>query len=115
MIEIMTMSLISLLAVDSYQTEFWIDGTLERPIAIGDGNYFEVNNYLAGRPERREPYFHFLQTAAYLIPQYIPPPISAFVLGYYCVYWYDVVRNNNKLLTEQFPRGTFFIQLKITF
>ncbi len=102
--------LTSLVATDTCQTEHWIEGTIDSPIKLGDGYYYEVNTFLAGKPERREPYFDFLSTVIYLIPEYTPPPVTSILLAGLSAYWFDVVSNNYNNLRRE--RGERFARLQ---
>ena len=85
------------MTVDEAQTKHWIAGTKSEPVQIGSIYVREQNQFLAGFPERREPYFDAMRSAAWLISK---ANHGVLLLTGFAVHWADTVVKNNRILQE---------------
>lgn len=92
----------SAFTTDRLQTQHWIDGTPENPLATPAGGFvYETNTILAGRPYMLDLYFDFWEAVVEAAPRMLSPPLALAVVGWIAFEDGRTVTRNNRLAREQ--------------
>lgn len=92
----------SALATDCLQSQHWIEGTREHPVPTPAGGWtYEVNPFVAGRPEALELCARLLAAGIEVAPRMLSPPFAALAIGAFAVEDVLTVLSNNRFAAEQ--------------
>lgn len=97
---------LSAIATDRFQTQHWIDGTWDSPVASPGGfGWHELNPVLADRPEMLDAYMKALEAVTLGIPRMLGPPWNIIALASWTAGALQAVaRNNEWTAISGYPR-----------
>lgn len=105
----------SILATDCAQSLYWINGTPEKPVQIGDWLVWEANPLVAGRPDMLEASCDMVAALYEAAPRMLSPPLALVAVSAVAALEAVVVIHNDKVIRAIGIPRKFAVAYQVTF